>query len=212
MTPPRLVELECPRCGVTHWKIDPDHAGFAGPDVPRAERSYRCPHCGHDGAGHQVKRLAPPAFLLQPHPVYPMAVDEFRPWLAVLREHFPAHPLLPVLGTFWYPGKERPDHARRLVVRLKLQPPFAAHFSQAAVALGRPGLVVQKHGGGEATFWLEPRIELDQSYLGFSPSDVADATTAIAAAAAEIAAAWARYALDVGAFRRESLALLGERA
>jgi hypothetical protein len=39
--------------------------------------------------------------------MYPMVPEEFKKWLAVLREHFPHHPMLANVGTAWYPGKKR---------------------------------------------------------------------------------------------------------
>jgi hypothetical protein len=54
------------------------------------------------GTGYLVGAKSPPAFFLQPHPMYPMSVEEFDWWVAVLREHFPNHPRLGDLGTRWY--------------------------------------------------------------------------------------------------------------
>ena len=102
-TPPRLVKLQCPACHVHHWEIDHDYRGESGPqELSYAERNYRCPACGTMGTGYLVGDKSPPACFLQPHPMYPMSVDEFDRWVAVLRENFPHDPRLRDLGTRWY--------------------------------------------------------------------------------------------------------------
>src|SRR5689334_5322923 len=105
-TPPRLVELRCPACGRPHWQIDCDFRGM-DPDeeVPYERRAYHCPHCATRSDGFQVGEKSPPAFFLQPHPLYPMDRYEFDHWVNILREHFPEHPLLRELGRSWRPGK-----------------------------------------------------------------------------------------------------------
>jgi hypothetical protein len=42
MTPPRMVELQCPVCQGQHWVIDSDFRGTSGQDIPREEREYVC--------------------------------------------------------------------------------------------------------------------------------------------------------------------------
>ena len=106
MTPPRLVELNCPACSQAHWEIDCDFRDMDSSDeVPYECREYRCPHCERNGAGYSVGEKSPPAFFLQPHPLHPMEREEFDRWVAVLREHFPRDPMLQQLGKDWRPGK-----------------------------------------------------------------------------------------------------------
>lgn len=108
MTPPRLVQLECPRCRATCWTIDSDFRGsslFGEPELPYEERTYECPACRVSGTGYTVLDKSPAEFFLQPHQLYPMKREEFDRWVAVLREHIPDHPSLRRLGTEWYPGR-----------------------------------------------------------------------------------------------------------
>jgi hypothetical protein len=77
------------------------------------DREYTCPKCGRTGSGYKVKQKSPPAFFLQPHAMYPMTARHFQHWLAILKEHFPDHPNLKVIGMSWYPGKRRSDHRQR---------------------------------------------------------------------------------------------------
>jgi len=75
MTPPRLTEIECPECYRTKWIIDSDYRGAdlaGGVELGYSERSYSCSGCGRSGPGWSVKQQSPPAFLLQPHDMYPM--------------------------------------------------------------------------------------------------------------------------------------------
>jgi hypothetical protein len=120
-TPPRLVQLQCPACQAHHWEIDCDYRGaelVGKKELSYAERTYRCPNCGTSGTGYQVSLKSPPAFFLQPHPMYPMSAEEFDHWVAVLREHFPDHPLLRELGTRWYVPRRRRRHRLRNVTAL----------------------------------------------------------------------------------------------
>ena len=104
MTPPRLTELRCPCCAGTHWVIDSDFRGMdAELEEPYERRAYACPRCSHRGASYQVVQQSPPAFLLQPHPLYPMSESEFAYWVGILREHFPDHPSLRRLGSDFVP-------------------------------------------------------------------------------------------------------------
>jgi hypothetical protein len=93
LTPGRLNELRC-LCGRVRWVIDSDWRSDQGPMIPYAERTYRCTACGHNGPGWTLMQQSPPAFLLQPHPMYPMRQQEFGYWLEILRTHFPTSPLL----------------------------------------------------------------------------------------------------------------------
>jgi len=117
-TPPRLVELQCPRCGVHHWEIDHDFRGMhPDAEIPYPKRTYRCPHCSVTGDGYAVGRKSPPEFFLQPHPMYPMTSKEFDEWVGVVRGHFPDHPMLAELGKTWYPHKSLLHRVRRLMGR-----------------------------------------------------------------------------------------------
>jgi hypothetical protein len=99
-TPARLVRLKCPNCAASHWVIDCDFPGEGTPwlDLPYEKRTYPCPHCCRDSAGHQVKEKSPPEFFVQPHELYPIAPQEFEKWLAILREHFPDNSMLADVG------------------------------------------------------------------------------------------------------------------
>jgi len=104
-TPPQLVQLKCPACHVLHWEIDHGYRGsgeVGERELSYTERMYRCPACGATGTGYLECDMSPPEFFLQPHPMYPMNVEEFDGWVAVLRENFPDHPRLRDLGTRWY--------------------------------------------------------------------------------------------------------------
>jgi len=106
MTPPRLVELECPGCCAAHWVIDSDFRAsylIGGVDVGYGQRAYACPACGYKGAGYQVLRKSPTAFLLQPHPTNPMPQFEFDLWAGILADHFPEHPLVQEIGHTFVP-------------------------------------------------------------------------------------------------------------
>jgi hypothetical protein len=111
-TPGRLVELACPSCGSAHWEIDCDYRGaaLAGKrELEYHERAYSCPSCKDRGPGWRVLQASPPEFLLQPHPMYPMARAAFDHWATVLVSHFPDHPLVPAIGTTFVPN----DHVLR---------------------------------------------------------------------------------------------------
>ena len=105
MTPGRLIQLACPRCGSVHWTIDSDYRGIGGRYIDYTERHYRCPSCEYADAGHIVLQKSPSAFLLQPHPMYPMRQEAFDYWAKILTEHFPAHPLVERLGREFQPNR-----------------------------------------------------------------------------------------------------------
>jgi len=107
-TPPRLVELECPKCQATHWEIDHDYRGMDGYYEPYEKRVYECPNCRHSGTGYHVLEKSPPEFFLQPHPMYPMSQADFDFWVSVLRKHFPDHPMLQKLGSGFKPNTKLP--------------------------------------------------------------------------------------------------------
>jgi hypothetical protein len=94
MTPPRLNELECPRCGRASWIFDSDFRGMDGGWIPYDRRFYKCGACGLVGSGWKLLQQSPPAFLLQPHQLYPMTQAEFDHWVGILRANFPGSPRL----------------------------------------------------------------------------------------------------------------------
>jgi hypothetical protein len=66
-------------------------------------REYACTSCRHQGPGWTVLQQSPPAFLLQPHNLYPMTQSEFDYWVDILKTHFPSHPVLSGVGTKFRP-------------------------------------------------------------------------------------------------------------
>ena len=102
MTPPRMVELQCPMCEGRHWLIDADFRGIFGTDLPYEERDYVCSKCAYCGPGHRVLQKSPPEFFLQPHPLYPMTQQDFDHWHKILKQHFPDNVLLK--DSRWRPG------------------------------------------------------------------------------------------------------------
>lgn len=111
MTPGRLTEIECPQCHEASWTIDSDYRGTDGVFLPYPERPYLCRRCAWSGPGWTLKRQSPPAFLLQPHDMYPMSHADFDYWVAILRTNFPDHPHLARLGRSFFP--RTPEEAAR---------------------------------------------------------------------------------------------------
>jgi len=103
MTPERLAQIQCPECHKTEWIIDSDYHRMNGVFVPYEGRMYGCPGCHRTGAGWSLKNQSPPAFLLQPHDLYPMTRDDFDYWVEILRGYFPDHPRLCELGRRFFP-------------------------------------------------------------------------------------------------------------
>ena len=103
MTPPRMVELQCPKCRGRYWVIDSDFRGESGTDLPYEEREYACSTCSNRSVGHRVLQKSPPEFFLQPHRMYPMSQADFNYWHGILKQHFPDHPHLKDAG--WRPGQ-----------------------------------------------------------------------------------------------------------
>jgi hypothetical protein len=107
MTPSRLIEFACPSCMTTHWEIDSDYRGAAlvgEKELSYPEREYSCRACKGRHTGWRILQKSPPAFFLQPDPMYPMRRHEFDYWAMVLREHFPDHPLVARLGKGFVPN------------------------------------------------------------------------------------------------------------
>jgi len=114
-TPPRLVELECPKCRHQHWEIDCDFRGahlVGQRELSYQERTYGCPACNEATAGYRILQRSPPEFFLQPHDLYPMTRAEFDHWVGILETHFPDHPTLSRLGTTFRP--RLPEEAEAL--------------------------------------------------------------------------------------------------
>jgi len=106
MTPPRLIQLKCPKCAKTHWTIDSDYRGIDGIYIDYSERDYQCPTCGYSEAGYTVLQQSPPEFLLQPHPMYPMRQKVFDYWADILKSNFPDHPIIKGLGKEFRPNSQ----------------------------------------------------------------------------------------------------------
>lgn len=102
--------------------IDSDFKGTSPSplDFAYEKRTYTCRHCNWAGLGHLLQEQSPPAFFLQPHPMYPMKPEEFEKWLAVMRENFPDDPMLALVNTTSYPDKPHPllHWLRKPVARL----------------------------------------------------------------------------------------------
>jgi hypothetical protein len=93
----------CPSCGHTNWIIDSDYRGTDGIMLPYEQRVYSCRECGNKGIGWKLIQQSPPEFFLQPDDLYPMTQAEFDRWVAILKTHFPDHPLLTELGKTFFP-------------------------------------------------------------------------------------------------------------
>jgi hypothetical protein len=98
-----LTEIECPQCHEATWIIDSTYRGRDGAFRSYAERINDCPSCGRRGAGWTLKQQSPPAFLSQPHELYPMTQEAFDYWVAILTTHFPDQPQLAGLGETFRP-------------------------------------------------------------------------------------------------------------
>jgi hypothetical protein len=92
-TPPRLVELECPKCQAKHWEIDHDYRTIAGYSEPYEQRTYDCSNCRYAGTGFRVLQKSPPGFLINSS-LHNVTGSELVYWLGVLRKNFPDHPRL----------------------------------------------------------------------------------------------------------------------
>lgn len=103
MTPPRLTELRCVACRHLTWVEDADDRGEDVESPPYEDREYWCGGCGRHRFAWEVVQQSPFAFLLQPHPAFPMTQEEFDRWVAILAAHFPSHPLLRAAGTTFVP-------------------------------------------------------------------------------------------------------------
>jgi hypothetical protein len=137
MTPPRLIQLACPRCPETLWIIDHDYRGIGGAPTAFETERHHCRHCNYRGAGWRVRDKGPASFFLQPHNLYWMEQEEFDKWVAILRTHFPDHPRLADLGKSWYPRV--PTDAERNWVPPP-QPPVLALRDQSSSKLVEPKL------------------------------------------------------------------------
>jgi hypothetical protein len=145
MTPPRLTELRCPGCQQLSWVIDSDYRGM-GDDVPYAERLYACVRCGHDGMGWVVCQQSPPAFFLQPHPLYPMTQVAFDYWVNVLKTHFPSDRHLAYFGARFRPCL--PEEAEAIRQEDERARPVAEMRDQDGARRVKPTI-------GDADDWLD---------------------------------------------------------
>ncbi len=196
-TPPRLVELQCPGCQRSHWEIDHDcrAAKLVGDrELSYGERTYRCPLCDAPRTGYQVLQQSPPAFFLQPHDLYPMSVAEFGRWLAVFRMQFPKAETLKAVGISWYPGRRRCLHEWRLTRARRIAPErgYLLALSNAGPDDERIRVGVQR-AGGEAHFWMNPVVELDRCYHGFTAEELEVIRDLLATREPAIRAAWERF-------------------
>ena len=194
-TPPRLVELKCPACQRNHWVIDHDYRGselVGKRELSYDERTYDCPLCSASGTGHQIIQKSPPAFLLQPHDLYPMSVSEFAHWFSIFRTQFPTHEKLGTVGVSWYPGKEQRLHEARLSRAStigKVQGSYLS-LSNRCPDDERISVCVQRDDG-EAEFWIDPIVELDCGYTEFE--DLNAIRELLSTTEPEIRAAWKRF-------------------
>jgi hypothetical protein len=169
MTPPRLSEVRCPRCDHVSWVIDSDAVEIGGQTLPYSARRYDCASCGYGGPGWKVEQQSPPAFLLQPHNLYPMTKIAFDYWVEILRTHFPEHPALTRLGTTFFPRLPEEVEARRdaharahQVVEMIAQDGARRAEPDLRVAdewleIMTPGdtLAFRRRDGGTLQFWRE---------------------------------------------------------
>ena len=177
-TPPRMVELACPRCRSRHWEIDFDSRGsslIGKPELSYRERIYACPACGEASTGYRVRRRSPPAFLLQPHQMHPMSTRAFARWLAIFRAAFPSDERLRTVGVFWYPGDGKDRQAERLHAAgaIGTVQGYRLWLSNRGPDDERIRVGVRKAGGPEEShFWCGSEIELDRCYFHVESSEI----------------------------------------
>lgn len=210
-TPPRLVELKCPVCQHHHWVIDHDYRGselFGDRELSYDERTYDCPFCSASGTGYQVIQKSPPAFLLQPHDLYPMSVRKFAHWFSIFRTQFPTHEKLGTVGVSWYPGKEQRLHEERLSRASEIGKVQGYYLSLSNISPDDERIRVCVQRDGEAHFWIDPIVELDRSYFGFDDNDLNDIRELLSTREPEIRAAWTRFSTYAKEAQGEWLAKL----
>jgi hypothetical protein len=193
VTPPRMVELECPRCHGLHWEIDHDFRGsklVGGRDLPYEERTYGCTGCGQASTGYRVLQRSPPEFFLQPHPMYRMTTHDFARWLARFRAEFPSDERLRTVGVFWYPGEAGDEQERRLrdSCQVGTVQGYRLSLSNRSPSDERIRVCVQRRG--EAHFWCGAEIELDRCYFGFESSEIEAIRQLLSAKVGDIRRAW----------------------
>ena len=173
------------------------------------ERTYDCQLCSASGTGHKIIQKSPPAFLLQPHDLYPMRVSEFAHWFSIFRSQFPTHEMMGTVGVSWYPGKEQPLHEARLshAITIGKVQGYYLSLSNRCPDDERIRVCVQG-GGGEAHFWIDPIVELDRSYFGFDDNDLNDIRKLLSTSEPEIRAAWKRFSIYAKKAQDEWLAKL----
>ena len=137
-TPPGLVQLRCPTCHADHWEIDHDYRSWNDPTT-YFEREYTCPVCGTQRRGFRTREMSPENLFLQPT----MMPQEFEKWVALVREHFPDHPLLARLGIDWF--ARHPDAANG-----------SGSGSQARLVTRRRGLWAGLSASSSSAQWWSP--------------------------------------------------------
>ncbi|MFN7918115.1 MAG: hypothetical protein U0Q55_22410 [Vicinamibacterales bacterium] len=196
MTPPRMVELECPSCHRVHWTIDADFHGkwiVGESERPYEARQYNCPHCASGHIGFRVLRKAPPEFFLQPHSMYPMSVADFAFWLEICREAFPDHHKLRSLGVYWYPGSDHEQQERlRQACEIGQVAEYRLFISNYSPDDERIEVGVQRTPG-EAHFWCDRTVTLKESYFDLPEEEVDAMAQVVARHAVEVRAAWVRF-------------------
>jgi hypothetical protein len=196
-TPPRMVELKCPKCRHRHWEIDYDFRGLSlsgGRDLPYEDRSYVCPGCREAATGYRVLRRSPPAFFLQPHPMYPMSTARFARWLAMCRTQFPSHPRLKSVGVFWYPGKSQAQREKlHEACHIGVVGDYRLSLSNDGPEEERIRVCVQGRKAGEAHFWCSPDVVLDHCYFGFESGELDTIRELLAGRTMDIQRAWERF-------------------
>ncbi len=163
-TPPRLTEVECPRCSEATWIIDSDYRGNVWDLKSYEEREYSCAACSQVSPGWRLLQQSPPWFLDQPDSLYPMTQPEFDRWVAVLQRHFPDHPKLVGLGADFYPCT--PEEAQREQAAFERAHPVALMLDQDGARRPCPTL-------NDAIDWIEMMavgdylrfVRYDESFL-----------------------------------------------
>jgi hypothetical protein len=198
-TPPRMVELECPRCQHHHWEIDCDFRGselLGQQELSYEERTYKCPACSEASTGYHVLQRSPPEFFLQPHPMYRMTTRDFARWLAVFRAQFPSDDRLRSVGMFWYPGEAGDEQERKLRDARQVGTVQGYRLSLSNYSHDDERIRVCVQGKGEAHFWCGSEVELDRCYSGFERAEIETIRQLLGTRASDIRRAWQRFSKE----------------
>ena len=210
-TPPRMVEVECPNCKHSHWEIDCDYRGseLAGErELSYDDRTYDCPACSGATTGYRVLRKSPPDFFLQPHPMYPMATQDFANWLSVFRTVFPSDERLNSVGVFWYPGEAGEEQERKLHDACAVGTVQGYRLSLSNRSPDDERIRVCVQGKGEAYFWCGSGVDLDRCYFGFEADELEQIRLLLDARTADIRRAWQRFSTEAKKARAKWLPTL----